>query len=259
MGLKEVSENYDKNYAPCYFCDAKEVNTNNALGQEPYFACFSCYEKLAIDAETKPRDWKKLSRGQKKDSKEKLLMSEPKQCLDCKEKLHRTHESPKRWKNRKYCDASCQMSYEYKNGRRDKENTVKEAQEAIRKKAMEQFKKNPSTKDWRGWTKIYIPSGHPELEQEWMTEHRYVWWKNTGEFPPEDKVIHHIDGNKKNNDFDNLELVSREKHAKIHNSKEKVTKPCKMCGEEFSFPPSGKGRRITCSRECQVKWQKEYR
>ena len=32
-------------------------------------------------------------------------------------------------------------------------------------------------------------------------------------------VVHHIDGNKKNNDISNLKIMSSSEHAKLHNEK----------------------------------------
>lgn len=47
-------------------------------------------------------------------------------------------------------------------------------------------------------------------------EHRLVWIKNNGEIP-KGMVIHHIDGNKRNNDIHNLMLMSRSEHTSLHN------------------------------------------
>lgn len=187
-------------------------------------------------------------------------MSQEKDCLNCGETITRTYESKKRWENRKYCSQSCQLKFEYSEGERDPEETVKKAQKAARKKGMKSFRENPSKKDWRGWRMIYIPTDHPDLEKGWMLEHHFVWWKNTEELPPEDKVVHHKDGNKKNNDFDNLQLVTPKEHAKIHNDQNKLkTKKCEICGAAFEYYPSKSGNRVVCSRKCQIEWQKENR
>lgn len=45
--------------------------------------------------------------------------------------------------------------------------------------------------------------------------HRYIWEYYNGEIP-EGYHIHHIDGNKANNDIDNLELIKATKHAELH-------------------------------------------
>jgi len=174
-------------------------------------------------------------------------------CKYCKSIFQRSRN------DQKYCSQKCQMVYEYENGNRNATKTSKDARKARRKQGMEKFKENPTTKDWRGWTKVYIPAAHPELEKGWMPEHHFVWWKEHDELPPEDKVIHHKDGDKKNNDIDNLELITPEEHGRIHNKKKTVVKECKICDGHFETIPSDEDRRITCSRECQVKWQEQYR
>lgn len=45
--------------------------------------------------------------------------------------------------------------------------------------------------------------------------HRYIWEYHNGDIP-KGHHIHHIDGDKNNNDIDNLKLVKASKHAKIH-------------------------------------------
>ena len=46
--------------------------------------------------------------------------------------------------------------------------------------------------------------------------HRLIWEAYNGELP-EDMVIHHIDGNKTNNDINNLEVLSKSDHSVLHN------------------------------------------
>ena len=45
--------------------------------------------------------------------------------------------------------------------------------------------------------------------------HVYVWEKEYGKVP-KGYHVHHLDGNKKNNELDNLELLSKRRHAEIH-------------------------------------------
>ena len=44
-----------------------------------------------------------------------------------------------------------------------------------------------------------------------------VWYENTGEVIEHPYLLHHIDGDKTNDDFKNLQKVTRSEHAKIHN------------------------------------------
>ena len=45
--------------------------------------------------------------------------------------------------------------------------------------------------------------------------HRAIWELVNGKIP-EGFMIHHIDGNKKNNNIENLECLSRKEHGKKH-------------------------------------------
>lgn len=50
--------------------------------------------------------------------------------------------------------------------------------------------------------------------------HRIIASCFIGEPPGEDYIIHHIDGNPRNNKVNNIKWVSQEEHLKIHNSKD---------------------------------------
>jgi len=47
------------------------------------------------------------------------------------------------------------------------------------------------------------------------TLHRAIWELVNGKIP-KDAMIHHKDGNKSNNNIENLEMVTREKHGELH-------------------------------------------
>ena len=49
-----------------------------------------------------------------------------------------------------------------------------------------------------------------------IDEHRYVMECHLGRKLSRNEVVHHKDGNKRNNNIDNLELVSRRDHSKMH-------------------------------------------
>ena len=78
--------------------------------------------------------------------------------------------------------------------------------------------------------------------------------------PNED--VHHIDGNKNNNNIDNLEIIKHGEHQRIHSSKyQDTTQTCMVCGKTFTYTATQmrmyvndikrhKHRGITCSRKC---------
>ena len=65
---------------------------------------------------------------------------------------------------------------------------------------------------------VIAPEGYPGklYRDRYAYEHRVVWWKTTGTLPKEDEVIHHLNENKRDNRFENLTVLSREAHSKIH-------------------------------------------
>lgn len=68
------------------------------------------------------------------------------------------------------------------------------------------------------------------------------------------KQVHHIDHNRSNNNVDNLMIVTREEHTKIHRGNVFVTKKCIVCGKEYKtyrIKPKN-----TCSSECWKEKQK---
>jgi hypothetical protein len=49
-----------------------------------------------------------------------------------------------------------------------------------------------------------------------VAQHRLVVERNLGRYLLDDEVVHHIDENRKNNKIENLQVVSRSEHRKIH-------------------------------------------
>lgn len=49
-----------------------------------------------------------------------------------------------------------------------------------------------------------------------MYEHRYVMEQHLGRKLLDNEHIHHMDGNPKNNDISNLEILSPEEHHRLH-------------------------------------------
>lgn len=46
----------------------------------------------------------------------------------------------------------------------------------------------------------------------------YIWFLNTGHWPEWPEVVHHIDGDKLNDDFKNLQLMTNSEHLSLHHS-----------------------------------------
>lgn len=81
-------------------------------------------------------------------------------------------------------------------------------------------KLNPN---WKGGSFVkegYIMTtciGHPRAKDgRYVYEHDLVMEKYLDRYLMTDEIVHHKDGNKSNNDLENLELMSRGKHSKHH-------------------------------------------
>ena len=65
--------------------------------------------------------------------------------------------------------------------------------------------------------KIWIDGGYKEFSfnKKNIQLHRHLWEQDNG-LIPEGSVVHHIDGDKLNNNLDNLECMPRSDHTKLH-------------------------------------------
>lgn len=110
---------------------------------------------------------------------------------------------------------------------------------------------------------VIAPDNYPGqiYRNRYCLAHILAYQKAYGIIPNSNEVVHHIDGNKYNNDPSNLQLMTREAHSELHN-KTRIIKLvefiCPGCGNHFIKP-----RRTTflikggmyncCSKKCANK------
>lgn len=111
-------------------------------------------------------------------------------------------------RTRKYTPKYCSRSCFYKN--RVRPSGLKYD---LKVKNKSWFKNKGGTVDERGYKKIHVGRG------KYRRQHRVVMEKHLGRELKEDEVIHHINGNKTDNRVENLQLMSKEEHDKLHNGK----------------------------------------
>jgi len=97
-------------------------------------------------------------------------------------------------------------------------------------------------------------------------EHHLVWWRYAGELAVADeKVIHHINGDMRDNRLENLQMVTVSEHSIIHSTgKTYMPLVCAGCGVEFEREcrnvnwKIGNGQRnFFCSRSCSQNFQRK--
>lgn len=82
-------------------------------------------------------------------------------------------------------------------------------------------------------------------------EHRYLMEQHLGRELTGDEVVHHKNGNKLDNRIENLEVMTKAEHSKLHNQVYPDTKICRICGREFSPNPFHRQRAVVCSDVCK--------
>lgn len=95
----------------------------------------------------------------------------------------------------------------------------------------------------------FIDAQHPLAigKAGWVYYHRHLASIKVNRWISSEEIVHHINHNKLDNNFSNLEIMTRSEHARLHNPSKLQEIICRNCGE--AFIPS----RITtlyCSTDC---------
>ena len=108
-----------------------------------------------------------------------------------------------------------------------------------------------------------VPEHPNRTKNNYVLEHRVVMENHLGRLLNEDEVVHHINGNKKDNRIENLTIFSNEEHAKWHGARighKMVMLKCPWCHKVFSIEKRhsfldkhGKYPCNCCSNRCRGK------
>ena len=107
-----------------------------------------------------------------------------------------------------------------------------------------------------------VPDHPNSTDKNYVLEHRVIMENEIGRILDTFEIVHHVNGDKKDNRIENLQVMSRAEHARMHGlerGRKWVTLRCPECGNVFDKPHNktflAKGGNATfCSRSCSGKF-----
>ena len=103
---------------------------------------------------------------------------------------------------------------------------------------------------------------HPNATKNgYVLEHRKVVENSLGRYLKQNEIVHHKDGDKHNNSIDNLEIMTRSEHTRLHmlTGRTKLEFVCPNCGLLFSKEIKNYKRDTIpkCSRKCNGEYSRK--
>lgn len=101
-----------------------------------------------------------------------------------------------------------------------------------------------------GYLQIYLPDHPMAVADGYVSLHRLIIAGHLGRMLLKSEHVHHKDGDKLNNDIENLEIISLSEHVQQHWDERRTS--CKYCGAETC------SKIATCKR-CWDIWNYRHR
>jgi predicted Zn-ribbon and HTH transcriptional regulator len=105
-----------------------------------------------------------------------------------------------------------------------------------------------------------VDKNHPSCTKNgYVLFHRKVMENHLGRYLSKHEIVHHKDGNKKNNELHNLEVMLRTEHSSLHakHGRTVISCTCANCGLVFHREKGityKRYKRQFCSRACNGKF-----
>jgi len=93
--------------------------------------------------------------------------------------------------------------------------------------------------------------GHPNANKNGVIlEHRLFMAEHLKRALTKDEIVHHINGDPKDNRIENLQIISRKEHVKKHNKPRKYVRLiCKSCNKVFFKPNNQVATKKNCGQK----------
>jgi hypothetical protein len=118
----------------------------------------------------------------------------------------------------------------------------------------------------KGDYRYCIVRNHPNrTSNDYVLLHRVIVENNIGRLLSSDEVVHHIDGNKLNNSIENLEILLKSDHNRLHAlevGSSWAQLRCPECGKIFDIARNRtflvkKTKWTSCSNSCRGKFSRK--
>lgn len=108
----------------------------------------------------------------------------------------------------------------------------------------------------QGVYQFIIDPGHAMADSRGrILTHRYLMAEFLGRALASNEIVHHKNEDKRDNRIENLEVLSKGEHTRLHHPKKTVHVTCPMCSVEFERAQrTMNGKRTFCTRSCSSKF-----